>query len=81
MQELLKNNDQLYSELRKTNERYLNQRVENTKLKDEIQMLQNQLEQSMRSPTESPLTTEKAARQQIKLKSRPNRHEGSVGAP
>ena len=42
--ELIKSNDQLYSELRKTNERYLNQRVENAKLKDEIQILQGQLE-------------------------------------
>lgn len=37
--ELLRNNDQLYQELRKANEKYLNQRVENNKLKDEIQML------------------------------------------
>lgn len=53
MQELLKNNDQLYAELRKTNERYLNQRVENAKLKDEIQILQNQLDQNLRSPPQN----------------------------
>jgi hypothetical protein len=41
MQELLKSNDQIYTELRKATEKYLNQRVENTKLKDEIQMLQS----------------------------------------
>ena len=39
MSELLRNNDQIYQELRKANEKYLNQRVENNKLKDEIQIL------------------------------------------
>jgi hypothetical protein len=37
--ELQRNNEQIYHELRKANEKYLNQRVENNKLKDEIQML------------------------------------------
>jgi hypothetical protein len=49
MSDLLKSNDSLYTELRKTNERYLNQRVENAKLKDEIQILQSQLEQQLQS--------------------------------
>ena len=47
--ELVKSNDQLYGELRKTNERYLNQRVENAKLKDEIQILHAQLENQLQS--------------------------------
>lgn len=45
MAELLKNNDHIYQELRKATEKYLNQRVENSKLKDEIQILNSQLEQ------------------------------------
>ena len=44
MQDLLKSHDQIYQELRKATEKYLNQRVENTKLRDEIQMLQTQLD-------------------------------------
>lgn len=44
MNELLKNNDHIYQELRKATEKYLNQRVENSKLKDEIQILQGQLD-------------------------------------
>lgn len=84
--ELVKSNDQLYGELRKTNERYLNQRVENAKLKDEIQILQAQLENQLQSSSklanlsrdgaQSPIN---GSRQQIKLKSRPSRHEGSLG--
>jgi hypothetical protein len=80
----VKSNDQLYGELRKTNERYLNQRVENAKLKDEIQILQAQLENQLQSSSnklsrdgaQSPII---GSRQQIKLKSRPSRHEGSLG--
>lgn len=44
MSELLKNNDHIYQELRKATEKYLNQRVENSKLKDEIQILTAQLD-------------------------------------
>ncbi len=44
--ELQRNNDSLFAELRKANEKYLNQRVESNKLKDEIQILQNALQES-----------------------------------
>ncbi len=42
--ELQRNNDNLFIELRKANEKYLNQRVENNRLKDEIQLLQSSLD-------------------------------------
>lgn len=41
----MRNNEQIYSELKKANEKYLNQRVENSKLKDEINVLQGQIDQ------------------------------------
>ena len=39
VQELQHNNDQLFAELRKANEKYLDVRVENNKMKDQIQTL------------------------------------------
>ena len=39
VQELQHNNDQLFSELKKANEKYLDARVENNKLKDQIVQL------------------------------------------
>ena len=36
MSELQDSNDQLFSELRKANEKYLDVRVENNKLKDQV---------------------------------------------
>ena len=56
MSELIKSNYQIYLELRKANEKYLNQRVENTKLKDEIQSLQSQIEQISRGNVSSEAT-------------------------
>lgn len=41
-----RNNEQIYQELRKANEKYLNQRVENNKLKDENHILKNNLEEA-----------------------------------
>lgn len=43
--ELQENNDQLFGELRKANEKYLDVRVENNKLKDQIQTLKLQIDQ------------------------------------
>ena len=39
VQELQDSNDQLFSELRKANEKYLDVRVDNNKLKDQVQNL------------------------------------------
>ena len=44
--DLRHNNDQLFNELRKTNEKYLDVRVENNKLKDQILSLKQSLETS-----------------------------------
>ena len=72
--ELIKSNDQIYMELRKANEKYLNQRVENTKLKDEILVLQQQIDhlQNRSNNAMSPNTSglQDGQRQQIRLKGR-----------
>lgn len=44
MNDLQQNNDQLFNELRKANEKYLDVRVENNKLKDQITTLKHSLE-------------------------------------
>lgn len=57
MQELLKSNEGIQQDLRKATEKYLNQRVDNTKLRDEIQMLQAQLDhlQAKKAPPNATL--------------------------
>ena len=57
VQELLKSNEAIQQDLRKATEKYLNQRVDNTKLRDEIQMLQAQLDhlQAKKAPTNATL--------------------------
>ena len=45
VQELQQNNDQLFAELRKANEKYLDVRVENNKMKDQITMLNKNIDQ------------------------------------
>ena len=52
VQELQQNNDQLFAELRKANEKYLDVRVENNKMKDQIQTLKQSID-SLRSKTGS----------------------------
>lgn len=87
MSDLLKNNDHIYQELRKATEKYLNQRVENSKLKDEIQILQAQLEgantqlkklSAAGSANQYPASPMTESRQQIRLKSRTNKHEQAI---
>ena len=75
--ELLRSNDQIYQELRRANEKYLNQRVDNNKLKDEIQSLHNSLEEAnlQLRKLQSANTLDSSQKQQIRLKSRPNRHD------
>ena len=45
LQDLQDSNEQLFSELRKANEKYLDVRVENNKLKDQIQSLRLNIDQ------------------------------------
>ena len=44
LQELQQNTDQLFGELRRANDRYMEQQVENRRLKDQVQVLQLQIE-------------------------------------
>jgi len=44
LQELQSNTDQLFGELRRANDRYMEQQVENRRLKDQVQVLQLQIE-------------------------------------
>ena len=44
VQELQQNNDQLFAELRKANEKYLDVRVENNKMKDQITTLNKNID-------------------------------------
>jgi hypothetical protein len=40
LQELQSNTDQLFNELRRSNDKYIEQQVENRRLKDKVQVLQ-----------------------------------------
>jgi signal transduction protein with GAF and PtsI domain len=75
---LQRNYDQIYQDLRKANEKYLNQKVDNNKLKDEVQILQNALEDAqtqIRRLQNSGAANLSSENRKIQPKTRINRHD------
>ncbi len=73
-----RNYDQIYQDLRKANEKYLNQKVDNNKLKDEVQILQNALEDAqtqIRRLQNSGAANLSSENRKIQPKTRINRHD------